>query len=592
MMLAGLVLALSFGVGAPGQAPAAVPPVPSPVRLDVVVTDAGGRRVSTLTAADFTVTEAGERRPVDGARFVAPVPAASPGSAASERLFAILLDDFHVSAGAAAERIRAELVRFVRDDLGPLDRVVVLRPLDSLLAIALSTDKTAALAAIAAFEPRRGDFTPRSDFERTFIAESPARVAATRARIVTSAMNALALHLGQFPNARKSLIVVSEGFAAAPRRDAHVDPTLRSVVATANRANVAIYTMNPLPADASQPTDGAEAQRRDALRALAADTGGLNFESVDDPRPALRAVQADAEGFYVVTFTPPADQDGRLEAIDVAVAGRGLTVRAPRAYGRPARPRPVSPPLASFLSAYSARFPRHASPLIRPWFGLTRGDGGQARINFVWEPSPRVPGDRSSAGPPARIAMVVTTLDGEPVFDGVVLPATGSITGRGEGMRAVFDAPAGRLLVQMSIMDLSNRVLDRDVRDVVVGGFPGPVSLGTAEIFRARTAREIEALLADPDAVPVAARQFSRRERLIVRVPVYGAGTPSVSAKLVSAFGSVMRETAATALPAQRELYQVDFALSPFAPGHYTIDIEAHTAEGTASDRLAVRITP
>ena len=52
------------------------------------------------------------------------------------------------------------------------------------------------------------------------------------------------------------------------------------------------------------------------------------------------------------------------------------------------------------------------------------------------------------------------------------------------------------------------------------------VALGTPEVFRARNAREFRALEAQA-AVPVASREFSRTERLLIRFPAYGpAGTP------------------------------------------------------------------
>ena len=39
----------------------------------------------------------------------------------------------------------------------------------------------------------------------------------------------------------------------------------------------------------------------------------------------------------------------------------------------------------------------HASPLIRPWFGFTRGDDGKTVVQYVWEPAVRVPGGSGRA---------------------------------------------------------------------------------------------------------------------------------------------------------------------------------------------------
>lgn len=576
-----LLLALTLGAGAVAQIEE---PRPHGISLDVIVTDARGQRINTLTAADFTVVERGQRLKVDAARFVS-------NTGAARRLFAILLDDYHIAAGRDAERVREALTRFVLDDLRPDDTLVVLRPLDSLLEIALSTDRAAALGAIAAFAPRRGDFSPRSEFERNFIAEAPARAAATRARIVTAALNALTTHLGRFDEARKTLIVVSDGFVNdGIRRGELVVPPLRSVIASANRSNVAIYTVAPNVAT----TGDADSLRQthEALRSLAAGTGGVSVEGPDDPRRALRTAVADASGFYVVTFMAAGEADGQLASVDVAVARPHLSVRTQRAYGRPPAPERRPPSVPSFLSAFSARTPRRTSVLIRPWFGLSPGDAGKTRVSFVWEPSPRTPGDRTRTMVPSSIDLSITTLDGQPVFAGTVRAAMAGLTPTDDSTRASFDAPAGRLLVQMSIRDISSKVMDRDVRDLVVGGFPGPVSLGTAEVLRARSVREQRANAANPHTTPVASRQFSRSERLLVRVPVVAAAPPVVSARLVSAFGGVMTNATATQVPGREGFYQFELPLASYATGAYSVQISATTVDGTATDSLSIRITP
>src|SRR3954467_17185 len=95
----------------------------------------------------------------------------------------------------------------------------------------------------------------------------------------------------------------------------------------------------------------------------------------------------------------------------------------------------------------------------------------------------------------------------------------------------------------MKTEEAGARGLDTDVRDLVVGAFSDPVTIGTAQVFRARSAREYREIVADPAAAPVAARQFSRADRLLIRVPVYASGvSPSVSARLVSRFGSALRD--------------------------------------------------
>ena len=151
---------------------------------------------------------------------------------------------------------------------------------------------------------------------------------------------------------------------------------------------------------------------------------------------------------------------------------------------------------------------RHVSRLIRPWFGTSRGDNGKTRVTFVWEPAAVVPGDRH-VKTPARVEIKAVGPDGTTAFDGVV----------GERGSAVFDVPPGRTAVTMSIEDAAANAIDSDVRDIIIRDLKGSgLVLGTPQVLRARTARDVRELRAEPEAVPVAAREFSRTEHLLIRV--------------------------------------------------------------------------
>src|SRR6187397_725181 len=85
------------------------------VRLDAIAADAGGRLVRDLKADDFEILEQGTPRPIASVQFVStnlavPVGNEAPKSIESSaderfeadddaRLFAIFLDEYHVSAG-------------------------------------------------------------------------------------------------------------------------------------------------------------------------------------------------------------------------------------------------------------------------------------------------------------------------------------------------------------------------------------------------------------------------------------------------------------------------------------------------------------
>jgi hypothetical protein len=144
----------------------------------------------------------------------------------------------------------------------------------------------------------------------------------------------------------------------------------------------------------------------------------------------------------------------------------------------------------------------------------------------------------------------------------------------------------------MSIEDAASQVVDTDVRDLIVAPLTAPVVLGTAEVIRLRNARDFRTVEGNADAVPVAAREFSRSERLLIRLPVYAtAGSPVVSARLVSKLGSAMRDLAVAPGPAPG-LYQVDLPLAGLASGGYTVEFIATSPSGEAKDGLAFRVTP
>jgi hypothetical protein len=159
----------------------------------------------------------------------------------------------------------------------------------------------------------------------------------------------------------------------------------------------------------------------------------------------------------------------------------------------------------------------HVSRLIRPWFGVSRGAAGTSRVTFVWEPAARVPGDRARRQV-ARLILTARSSDGTVLFEGPVAPTGPAAIDdpAATPSRVVLDMPPGRLRLRMSIQDAASQVLDQDVREVSVRDLRGDVAVGTPQVLRARNAREFRTLDA-LEAVPVASREFSRTERLLIR---------------------------------------------------------------------------
>lgn len=578
------------------------------VQIDVFAADARGRTVDNLTAADFEVREDGVPQPVEGVRFVdirpapqvtTPIVVRSVGdereAAAPDqsRLFAIFLDEYHVAAGVNTERVRDALTRFIDREVTPSDLVVVMKPLDSLFAIRFTSDRDQARQAIQTFEGRKGAYEPTNAYERNFIAGTPARIDAVRNQVAWSAINALAVHMGGLTDRRKTLIVVSEGIAAAERRRGQEYlPTRDTVVRSANRSNVAIYAVDPRQTNAMDP-DAAP----DALRSVAADTDGQAINV--DLDAGLQRAAAQSSVYYLLRYTSSHADDGKFHEVEVLPKRKGVQLRARKGFTAAS---PDELLRAELLKQMKEPKPvvvmepaPHVSPLIRPWFGLARGPAGRSRVTFVWEPAARVPGDIGVKRGPARVLLKAIAADGTVVFDGPVL-ATGPAVVDEPGAvpaRAVFDAPAGRLRLRMSIQDITTQVLDVDVRDLSVHELKGDVAVGTPEVLRARNAREFRTLGTD-SAVPVSSREFSRTERLLVRFHAYGptGAQPQVSARLLSRMGQAMRDLTVEPAPDGEAEHAIDLSLASLAAGDYIIEVEAKGPGGDVKDRVGFRVTP
>ena len=232
---------------------------------------------------------------------------------------------------------------------------------------------------------------------------------------------------------------------------------------------------------------------------------------------------------------------------------------------------------------------RHISPFITPWFGATRGADGKTRVTFVWEPASRLPGARQPV--PARVVLKALAADGKALFEGPVWPA-GPLRPEGAEAqaRASFETPPGILRLRMSIENAAEQAIDTDVRDISIRDLSAPVVIGTPEILRARTARDFRALETDPDAVPMAAREFSRTERLMIRIPAYAPANAalSLSATLLNRGGKPMRDLTITQTGSESAVRgAIDLPLAGFAPGDYRIEIAAKSPVGEVKDLLA-----
>ncbi|MBI3490425.1 MAG: VWA domain-containing protein [Acidobacteria bacterium] len=553
------------------------------VQLDIIVSDARGRVVSDLTPADFELREEGTPQVIEQLRFVQAAGGGDP------RLFSVFLDEYHVSRGENTDRARAAVTQFVEREVGSSDLIVVMKPLDSLLTIQLTHDRDAVRRVLESFEGRRGDYEPRNAYEKNYFAGTPARIESARNQVALSALNALAVHLGALTDRRKTLVLVSEGIGRAERRRGQEFlPSLETVIRSANRANVSVYPVDPEASAADDP-GGA------ALRTLAGETDGLLIDG--DLLGGLSRAAADSKAYYLLAYRSMRPDDGKFHAVQVQAKRPGLQLRARKGYWAPSPDDALRAEVLAKINAPKPAAPLepapHVSTLIRPWFGMDRGDAGRTRVTFVWEPATRVPGDRSRRVP-SRLVLTALAPDGEVLFEGPVSP-TGPATVDEPGAtaaRALFETPPGRLRLRMSIQDAGAQVLDQDVRELAVRDLHAGVVISTPEVLRARTAREFRSI-DTVAAVPVASRDFSRTETLLIRFHASGSSSerPALSARLLGRMGQVMRDLPVTPAATPDGENTIDLSLAGLASGEYAIEVTAKSAAGEATDRITFRVT-
>jgi hypothetical protein len=239
---------------------------------------------------------------------------------------------------------------------------------------------------------------------------------------------------------------------------------------------------------------------------------------------------------------------------------------------------------------------------VRTWFGTEKGANGKTKVTLIWEPSPGPAGARRD--PPGALGVLAATEKGDLVYRGRSTvpgsPGTGSAgtaglpPGAGGGaQRLTCEAPPGPLELRLTVEGTNGAgTLYREYNTIEVPELTTPqVAISTPRVYRARTARDVQAINADGNATPAVVRDFSRAERLVVRFDVYAAGTdmPTTTATLLNRSGDKMADLPVTTTTVGGT-HAFELGLNTIPAGEYLIRIDAMGASGNASEVLAIRI--
>jgi VWFA-related protein len=427
--------------------------------------------------------------------------------------------------------------------------------------------------------------------------------------------------LGNNPARRNPNVTVNE--TAEFFNEASMLSDLREVFDTANRQNTSIYAVDPrglaafeynINEGVSQGVDRKRLESSlDSLRVLADNTDGRAIVNRNDLAAGMKQIIRDASGYYLLGYnSTQAPTDGKFHEIKVRVARRGVDVRARKgywAYTSEDVARATAPPKPEAPSAVTAALTSIAEPSrgrsARFWVGTARGENGRTQVTFAWEPVAPGPGERTAGAetPAARVVLTATAPDGQPLFKGRV-PDDAAAAGSGaqapmagapgavpSGAITMFETPPGQVQLRMVVENNRGQVMDSATRELTVPDFSRvQVSLSTPRVYRARTAREIQTLKANPEAVPAVERNFSRTERMLIRVEAYAPGgvNPTVTARLLNRSGQSMADVPVqTPAPGRGEL---ELGLSSLAAGDYLVELTAKTDAGTAQELVAFKI--
>jgi VWFA-related protein len=184
-------------------------------------------------------------------------------------------------------------------------------------------------------------------------------------RLTLETLESLCLGLAGL-SGRKTLLFVSDGFLTGLSARSGTGYDLRRIADAGTRAGVVVYALDTRGVMATAPSVSAssplkvgpttaglvEAMRRrseeatrDAMNAIAADTGGFLVDGTNDLRAGLRAVLKDTDTYYVLAYEPTnTRRDGGFRRIEVRLPSRrDLRVRTRAGYFAPDERRALAP---------------------------------------------------------------------------------------------------------------------------------------------------------------------------------------------------------------------------------------------------------
>jgi VWFA-related protein len=699
-LIASLTLVLALGVGGHAQqqsaAAGATPQTGVTFKADVnfvelhaVVTDERGNPVRDLSKDDFEVFEDGKlqkpsvfslvdlpiEHPVTPPFALQPVESDIRSTVRSfdGRLYVLVLDDLHTSA-LRSQLVRDAARRFLQQYVGANDlaavvytsgredasqeltgnRRLLLAAVDKFLGRKLPSATAEKLAVHLREEGLRSDSPDRGTAQQgtgNLITDPYDAERGFNARHALDLVKNVAGWMTDIHGRRKSLILFSEGIeydiydVFNNKSATDVMREARDAVAAAQRANVAIYAVDPrgltemgdesiqvasFPNNPQMREGSPLAFQRELLLAqeslitLAEETGGRAVVRTNDIPAALARIANENSTYYLLGYpTDGSRSPGRFRNVEVRVKRPGLQVRVRRGY-IPADPKALARTRDAEAKTGTSPALRAAlnNPLpvgdvpVRVFAAPFKGAGKHASVLLAVEIDSgglRFEERNGLFNEKVEVSIVAIDYQGKvrgtdrQTLDLNLKPDTHQMmTARG-GVRLLsrLDLPPARYQIRVGVHEAVGNTIGTVPYDLEVPDYPKtPFSLSglvltssAAGIFA--TPRPDAQLKDVLPASPVATRVFDRRETITFRAELYDNSNRSsqsvdftATLRAVSdgrvVFRSSDERTEGGNTP-RTEAYSGEIPLKDLAPGAYVLRVEAKSRTG---NQFAYREVP
>jgi hypothetical protein len=300
----------------------------------------------------------------------------------------------------------------------------------------------------------------------------------------------------------------------------------------------------------------------------------------------LRQVVKDASAFYLLGYAStrtPLD-DGKFHSIKVRVKGQKVDVRARHGYWSPkpadterARAESAAEPPKAMAAALGALSAARSDRALDVWAGVSRGLDGTPTVTAAWTPR----------GAAAGLAGATVTIVDQHAG------ASQTIDAPLDARHITWSAAPGAHQLHVTVRNAQDQTLADVSHAIDVPKFDAAaLTLGSPVVWRARNPSELKTIGEGAPTPPFAGREFTRSDRLFVRVPVYGsaASMAMLSARLLNRAGAALLPLTIAPKAAGDGVYEIVLPLSAIARGDYVIAVAAEAGDDRAEAFVPLRI--